>query len=207
MMGADLNTRVGSLCRTVEGAARLLDVIAGYDPKDEMTVFSIGRKPARPYASYAAGGRLEGVRIGVLREYMSRKLFAKADEESIDIIERAIDDIRKLGATLVDPGPDKELFNDCLARYAPRLMNSAYTRQNPQLFGENQIATLVDLDADPKRAFEVLSLRTLNAGGLNPSGEGKFEINRYLRERGDSNIKSNADLIAKSRFYTDSNFP
>jgi len=207
MIGAGLNMRVGPMCRTVQDVARILDVIAGYDPKDEMTVFSIGRKPAQSYASYATAQRLEGVRIGVLREYMSKKLFAKADEESIDIIERAIDDVRKLGATIVDPGPEKELFKDCLARYAPRLMNSAFARQYPQLFGENQIATLVDLDADPKRAFEVLSLRTLNAGGLNPSGEGKFEINRYLRERGDSNIKSNADLIAKSRFYTDSNFP
>ena len=207
MIGAGLNMRVGPMCRTVEDAARILDVIAGYDPKDEMTVFSIGRKPARPYASYAAGGRLEGVRIGVLREYMSRKLFAKADEESIDIIERAIDDIRKLGATLVDPGPDKELFKDCLARYAPRLMNSAFARQYPQLFGADQILALVDLDGNPNRLPEVLSLRTLNAGGIGPSGEGKFEINRYLRERGDSNIRSNADLIAKSRFYTDPNFP
>ena len=207
MIGAGLNMRVGPMCRTVEDAARILDVIAGYDPKDEMTVFSIGRKPARPYASYAAGGRLEGVRIGVLREYMSGKLFAKADEESIDIIERAIDDIRKLGATLVDPGPDKELFNDCLARYAPRLMNSAFARQYPQLFGADQILALVDLDGNPNRLPEVLSLRTLNAGGIGPSGEGKFEINRYLRERGDSNIRSNADLIAKSRFYTDPNFP
>ena len=207
MIGAGLNTRVGPMCRTVEDAARILDVIAGYDPKDEMTVFSIGRKPARPYASYAAGGRLEGVRIGVLREYMSRKLFAKADEESIDIIERAIDDIRKLGATLVDPGPDKELFKDCLARYAPRLMNSGFARQYPQLFGADQILALVDLDGNPNRLPEVLSLRTLNAGGIGPSGEGKFEINRYLRERGDRNIRSNADLIAKSRFYTDPNFP
>src|SRR5262249_32357629 len=72
---------------------------------------------------------------------------------------------------------------------------------------ENQIAALVDLDADPKRALDVLSLRTLNAGGIGPTGEGKFEINRYLRERGDANIRSNADLITKSRFYTDSNFP
>ena len=207
MIGAGLNMRVGPMCRTVEDAARILDVIAGYDPKDEMTVFSIGRKPARPYASYAAAGRLEGVRIGVLREYMSRKLFAKADEESIDIIERAIDDIRKLGATLVDPGPDKELFKDCLARYAPRLMNSAFARQYPQLFGADQILALLDLDGNPNRVPEALSLRTLNAGGIGPSGEGKFEINRYLRERGDGNIRSNADLIAKSRFYTDPNFP
>ena len=210
MIGAGLNMRVGPMCRTVQDVARILDVIGGYDPKDEMTVFSIGRKPPQSYASDATGqrlGRLNGVRIGVLREYMSRKLFAKADEESIGIIERAIDDIRKLGATIVDPGPEKELFKDCLARYAPRLMNSAFARQYPQFFGANQIAGLADLDGDPKRAFDVLSLRTLNAGGIGPTGEGKFEINRYLRERGDANIKSNADLIAKSRFYSDSNFP
>src|SRR5262249_43211989 len=154
MIGAGLNMRVGPMCRTVEDAARILDVISGYDPKDEMTVFSFGRKPARPYASYAAAwgsGRLDGVRIGVLREYMSRQLFAKADEESIGIIERAIDDIRKLGATIVDPGPEKELFKDCLARYAPRLMNSAFARQYPQLFGADQIAALVELEANPNR--------------------------------------------------------
>jgi Asp-tRNA(Asn)/Glu-tRNA(Gln) amidotransferase A subunit family amidase len=32
-------------------------------------------------------------------------------------------------------------------------------------------------------------------------------LNRYLRERGDANIKSNADLITKARFYQDPNFP
>ena len=32
-------------------------------------------------------------------------------------------------------------------------------------------------------------------------------INRYLRERGDANIKSNADLIGKATFYQDPNFP
>jgi Asp-tRNA(Asn)/Glu-tRNA(Gln) amidotransferase A subunit family amidase len=32
-------------------------------------------------------------------------------------------------------------------------------------------------------------------------------LNRYLAERGDANIRSNADLIAKARFYEDPNFP
>jgi Asp-tRNA(Asn)/Glu-tRNA(Gln) amidotransferase A subunit family amidase len=32
-------------------------------------------------------------------------------------------------------------------------------------------------------------------------------MNRYLRERGDANIKTNADLIAMARFYEDPNFP
>src|SRR6185312_16716345 len=89
MMGAGLNMRVGPMCRTVQDAAKILDVIAGYDPKDELTVFSVGREPTQPYVSSTAAKRLDGVRIGVIREYMAKKLFSKADEESIDIVDRA----------------------------------------------------------------------------------------------------------------------
>ena len=214
MMGAGLNMRVGPMCRTVQDAARVLDAIAGYDPKDEMTVYSVGRTPAKPYASFAAAQRLDGLRIGVVREYMNRKLLAKADEQSLDLIERAIADLRKLGATIVDPGPEGELFKACIVRYAPELLNSAFARQYRQLFpvdaaGQptgDQIATILDLRADPTRVPDAVSLRTFG-GGLGGAGEGKYMINRYLRERGDANIKSNADLIAKARFYSDPNFP
>ena len=214
MMGAGLNMRTGPVCRTVADAAKVLDAIAGYDPKDEMTALSVGRTPPKPYASFASAQRLDGLRIGVLREYMSKKLFAKADEQSIDLIERAIADLRKLGATIVDPGPDSELFKPCIARYAPELLNAAFARQNRQLFpvdaaGQptgDQIATLLDLHADPKRVPETLGLRNLG-GGLGAVGEGKYMMNRYLRERGDANIKTNADLITKATFYQDPNFP
>ncbi|HEY3044864.1 MAG TPA: amidase, partial [Vicinamibacterales bacterium] len=110
MMGAGLNMRVGPLCRTVQDTAKVFDVIAGYDPKDELTVFSVGRTPSQPYASFAAATRLDGLRVGVIREYMNKKLFSKADEESIDIVDRAVGDLRKLGATIVDPGPEGALF-------------------------------------------------------------------------------------------------
>jgi amidase len=207
MMGAGLNMRTGPICRTVQDAAKVFDVIAGYDPKDEMTVFSVGRMPPKPYASFATAQRLDGVRIGVLREYMSRKQTTKADEQSIDLIERAIADLRKLGATIIDPGPEAELFKPCIARYAPELLNSAFARQYKQLFGnEDQIAALLDLQADPKRVPDALSLRSFGFG-LGAQGEGRYMINRYLRERGDANIKTNADLITKARFYTDPNFP
>jgi Asp-tRNA(Asn)/Glu-tRNA(Gln) amidotransferase A subunit family amidase len=199
------------MCRTVRDAARVFDAFAGYDPKDEMTVFSVGRKPQQPYASFTTARRLDGVRIGVLREYMRRSLLARADEESIDLIEKAIAGLRSLGAVIVDPGAEGELFTPCIARYAPELLNSAFARQYAQLFPadstRDQIATLLDLQADPGRVPPGLSLRTLNAGGFGPAGEGKYMLNRYLRERGDANIRSNADLIAKARFYQDPNFP
>jgi len=209
MMGAGLNTRVGPICRTTQDTARVLDAYAGYDPKDELTAFSVGRKPQQPFASFASATRLDGLRIGVLREYMRPSLLAKADEESIAIVNRAIAQLRTLGATIVDPGDEGELFTGCITRYAPELLNAAFARQYPQLFpsGTEQITALLDLHADPARVPPTLSLRTLNAGGFGPVGEGKYMLDRYLRERGDANIRSNADLITKARFYQDSNFP
>ena len=145
---------------------------------------------------------------------MRRSLLTIADEESIALIERAIADLRSLGAVIVDPGAEGELFTRCIARYAPELLNSAFARQYPQLFpsdasaaGGADIATLLDLQQDPSRVLQHLSLRTLSGGGLGPAGEGKYMLNRYLRERGDANIKTNADLITKARFYQDPNFP
>jgi Asp-tRNA(Asn)/Glu-tRNA(Gln) amidotransferase A subunit family amidase len=214
MIGAGLNMRTGPICRTVEDAARVLDVIAGYDPKDELTVFSVGRTPSTAYAGFTAARRLDGVRIGVIREYMNRSLFSRADEESIGIVERAIEDLRGLGATIVDPGPEGTLFRACLARDAPALLNAAFVRRYPQLFptgadgrpSGDWIGTLVDMELDASRVPDDLSLRTIG-GGFGSPGEEKYEINRYLRERGDANIRTHADLITKATFYRDPNFP
>ncbi len=209
MMGAGLSMRTGPICRTVRDAAKILDVIAGYDPEDPLTAFSVGRKPARPYADFA-GRRLDGIRIGVIREYMARKLFSKADEQSIDIVERAITDVRKLGATVVDPGPEGALFQGCIARYAPELLNSALPRQYRNLFPAdkpqaNLVTSLLAMHFDPAQVPAGLTLRSLNSPAV--VGEGKYEMDLYLRERGDANIRTGADLISKARFYSDPNFP
>ena len=49
MIQRGITTRVGPICRTVEDVARILDAYAGYDPKDELTAFSMGRQPEKPY--------------------------------------------------------------------------------------------------------------------------------------------------------------
>jgi Asp-tRNA(Asn)/Glu-tRNA(Gln) amidotransferase A subunit family amidase len=213
MMGAGLSMRSGPICRNVQDAAKILDVMAGYDPKDELTAFSIGRTPAKPYVSFASARRLDGLRIGVLREYMARKLFSQADDESIGTVERAIGDLHALGATIVDPGPEGALFQGCIARYAPELLNSAFTRQYRDRLPldatgkppADLIATLLEMQADPTRVPPDLSLRSLSSPGI--EGESRFMMNKYLRERGDANIKTSADLISKARFYEDANFP
>jgi Asp-tRNA(Asn)/Glu-tRNA(Gln) amidotransferase A subunit family amidase len=213
MIGAGLNTRTGPICRTVLDAAKVFDTYAGYDARDPLTVFSIGRKPPKPYASYANEKKLAGVRIGVLREYMDKKLFSNADAETIDIIERQVGELRKLGATVVDPGPGGALFGSCLKKYAPAADNKLFTRRFPEKFpvdaagkpANDHIATLVDMTMDPSLVPDGISLRDFER--TQAVGEGKYMMNMYLRQRGDAEIHSNADLIAKATFYNDPHFP
>ena len=205
--GGRLDDRNGATCRTVADVARVLDVIAGYDEADDFTVYSIGRIPKEGYASFANEKTLNGMKIGVVREYMDRRLFTAADRETIDIIGKAVDDLRRLGATIVDPGEGGALFQKCIDQYAPHNLNTLFTRQYPALFppGTDHIRVLEDMYADPSLVPEKLTLRNLGAasGGAGAAGESKYYFNRYLRKRGDANIKDLTDLINKSRYYND----
>jgi Asp-tRNA(Asn)/Glu-tRNA(Gln) amidotransferase A subunit family amidase len=209
MVGAALNTRVGPLCRTVKDAARVLEVIAGYDPRDELTAFSVGRLPSNPYRSFANERTLKGIRIGVIREHMDKNLFNEADIESIDIAERAISDLRRLGATILDPGAGGALFQSCIDKYIPLYRNRVFIEQFPNLFpvdsngkpATDRISLLVDLFFDPSLVPAGSTIR--NIGPATNAGLTKYMLNRYLKERGDANIKSIKDLIDKSNFYRD----
>ena len=63
---------VGPIARTVADAARLLDVMAGYDPQDPVTAFGVGRQPAS-YAAALDAGALRGARIGLLENFCGRE--------------------------------------------------------------------------------------------------------------------------------------
>jgi amidase len=209
MYDSGYNTRVGPICRTVQDAARVLDVIAGYDPKDELTVFSVGRLPSSPYRSFANEKRLDAVRIGVIREYMDRKLFNDADTESIDITERAIADLHRLGATIVDPGPGGALLQKFIDKYAPSVLNKLFISRFPKDFpvdaggkpSADHIASLVDMFLNPSLTPGGLSIRDF--GTARSVGESRYSLELYLKERGDATIKSVNDLVDKSTSYTD----
>jgi Asp-tRNA(Asn)/Glu-tRNA(Gln) amidotransferase A subunit family amidase len=57
---------MGPMTRTVWDAARLLDVIAGYDPNDPITAYSVGEIPPS-YTDELKPLALRGARIGILR--------------------------------------------------------------------------------------------------------------------------------------------
>ena len=206
MMGAGIHTRTGPICRTVEDAARILDTIAGYDPGDEYTAFSVDRMPEQSYQSYTGETRLDGMRIGVVREFMDRSLFTEADGPALELIETAIVNLDALGATIIDPGKGGALMQSCLNQYTPYHNASAYIESFPEHFPEDgdHITMLIDMTYDPNPGVPLFTLRDI--GGMRAEGVGRYYLNRYLRERGDSEIRTVDDLINKARFFDQPDF-
>ncbi len=87
----------GPIVRTVEDAARMLDVIAGYDPADPITAFSTGHIPRSYTASLDPDG-LKGARIGLLTDFMGGDPI-HADVNRV--VESAVAQMRLLGAAMV----------------------------------------------------------------------------------------------------------
>jgi len=95
-----LNRDVGGpMTRTVEDAARILEVIAGPDPADSLTAASAGKVPEEGYAARLGPDGLAGARIGVLRTVSDTET---ADPEIRELFEAALRDLAELGAEVVD---------------------------------------------------------------------------------------------------------
>ncbi len=109
---------VGPMTRTVRDTAILLDVIAGYDPDDPVTAAAVGHIPTTYTQALAADG-LRGARIGVVRD----PLDPTADRSDAGykagqaILDRAIADLRRLGAEVVDMTPIANLARDSAVLY------------------------------------------------------------------------------------------
>src|SRR5262245_15274247 len=194
--------RPGILCKSVKDAATVLSAVAGYDPKDAATAASVGQTPAKPYEDIVDGASLRGVRIGVVREFM--RPHTKADEDSIAIAERAIADLKKAGAIVVDPGPGGALFKEAIAELLPSLDTPTLSAVYKEEFsaGTTAIGRSLEMAGHASSLPAELTLRVLAEREPPTSGEGLFALERYLLERGDKNIRSVSDLVANSTFYT-----
>jgi Asp-tRNA(Asn)/Glu-tRNA(Gln) amidotransferase A subunit family amidase len=115
-------------------AALLLDVMVGYDPQDPITAYAVGQVPPS-YAATLRPDALRGTRIGVLREPTDTAArpgsedYAKVDS----VINRAIADLRSLGAEIVDTvvvdslGVVRDVDND----YETERATDDYLKQHP----------------------------------------------------------------------------
>ena len=93
----------GPMARTVADAVAVFQAIVGSDPADPVTSTASSHLPQNYAASLVADG-LKGARIGVLRQAYERPT---TDSEIVEVFMRAVDDLRRAGATIVDPAtPD-----------------------------------------------------------------------------------------------------
>jgi amidase len=97
----------GPMARTVADAAALLEAMLGRDPNDSAT-----HNPgaARPLTITLDAGALKGARIGV-----ARKRYFGYSPPADRLVDRAIAEMKKLGATVIDPAdiPTAAQLEDC----------------------------------------------------------------------------------------------
>ncbi len=100
----------GPMTRTLEDAVAVLQVIAGPDPDDPVTIadseiaraFSPGGHPSvvPDYSAALKKDGLKGRRIGVLRQAYERDT---TDPEIVKVFMAAVEDMTRAGAIMVDP--------------------------------------------------------------------------------------------------------
>lgn len=118
---------IGPIARTVADAARLLEVMAGYDPNDPSTAWSIGNTAAN-YASFLKQGGLRGARLGVLRTMLGS---GPEHQEVNAVMAAAFAALRRAGAILVEvdaPALDaaKLIADNDVQKYEFKALINAY---------------------------------------------------------------------------------
>jgi amidase len=95
----------GPLARTVTDAAKMLNVLVGYDPNDPATAWSVGNTSVgntnteEDYTKFLNANGLHGKRIGVLRSFFGT---APINNEVNSIANQAVADLKRSGATVVE---------------------------------------------------------------------------------------------------------
>ena len=99
-----VNGSLGPMARTVTDLAKLLDSMVGYDPDDPVTGHGVG-KAADSYSATLDKAALKGARIGILRESMGYAAEPDTDDfkKVSEVFDKAVADLRKAGAEIVDP--------------------------------------------------------------------------------------------------------
>jgi len=117
----------GPMARTAEDLALLLNVMAGFDPKDSTSIDHV----VPDYTEQLAAS-IKGLKIGLPKEYFGEGL----DAEVGKVIEAAIDEFRRLGAEVKEVSlPNSKLSVPAYYVIAPAEASSNLSRYDGVRFG------------------------------------------------------------------------
>ena len=155
---------LGPIGRSVKDVALVLDVIAGYDKNDPVTAESVGRQPVS-YTQFLNADGLKGARIGIIREPLDPTVDPNsADFKSVRaVVDRAIADMRRLGAVIVDGPPIPDLASRSSKLYTENLFETegatnAYLAQHPNAPVKTLAEILLSGKVVPSRARVMMNL-------------------------------------------------
>ena len=172
---------LGPMARTIGDCARLLDVMAGYDPADPITARGVGHQPDS-YADLLDAGSLKGARIGILRTPMGYDSEPDSDDfKQVDtVFNTAIVDMKAAGADIVDP----VVIPDMLAYLDKRAWDSVGDAEAFRAYcaesANAPFATMEDAMASPLYAKVANGVTTRWAHKSTPE-----EYAAYQKARGD----------------------
>ncbi|MFA7632477.1 MAG: Asp-tRNA(Asn)/Glu-tRNA(Gln) amidotransferase subunit GatA [Thiohalomonadaceae bacterium] len=119
--------QAGPMARSAEDCALLLSVMAGFDPRDSTSI-----EQSVPDYSAALKQDIKGLKIGLPKEYFAAGLNASVDAA----VQQAIDEYRKLGATMVEISlPHSELAAAACYVITAAEGSSSLTRMDGVRFG------------------------------------------------------------------------
>jgi len=167
--------QAGPMARSAEDCALLLSAMAGFDPRDATSA----ERPAPDYHAQmlapregaAAGKPLQGLRIGLPKEFFPQALAGDVERA----VRAALAELEKLGATLVDVSlPRTELSIPVYYIIAPAEASSNLSRFDGVKFGH--------------RAKDYGDLRSLyertRAEGFGPEVKRRIMIGTYVLSHG-----------------------
>jgi amidase len=129
----DLDRDIGGpMARSVADAVAVLDVIAGPDSADPVTLSSRDKMPAQGYQQFLVKNGLQGARLGILRLMIDPEI---ADPELVRAFDQAVADLKAQGAEVIDPLPIPELDKStALSALLKKENDMVWTRCSPFKF-------------------------------------------------------------------------
>jgi amidase len=191
----------GPITRTVEDAARMLEVIAGYDRADPVTAFGLD-KISRSYTAFLNRDGLKGARVGALMDLFGNDAVHRQVNA---VVESAIVKLTEAGATVVrfnianidaltrdlDLGgfEFKPAFNNYLARLGPaapvKTLADFLARGefHQSLKGGLEAAQAADGVSDPEYKVRVLRRNDLRQAVMTAMADHKLDAILYPHQR------------------------